>query len=788
MQTDDRSVGRMFGSSGGSGDARRDAQPGGRGRLVPVSRPQGAGTGRIGQIGQTRRGTLGRTLLLCGALAGLVTADLQAGCAGKQVYRDAPAAETTILPLKSVRLYESGVGYFERSGGIGSDVTALPVPSGHLDDALKTLVILASGAAGKKDAQVLGLEFPSSVSRGMGLALAGLPAGSGSETPGPISYKDLLTSLKGAAVEVRSGQQTLSGRLIDVLPAPPPLPVKHGKSGDGDGESTPTPSDGLILLLLSDRGELHRVPSELLTAVRPLDPSFTTRLRTALDANTHTGAQSQRLLRLLSRDTGPVTLGYVAETPLWRVTYRLVLDAHGKGGVLQGWALIHNDTDEDWKQVRVHLVNGRPDSFLFPLAAPRYARRTLVTPETRLSTVPQLLGKTPDGMWGDFADEEGDSVGLGSFGTVGYGSGGGGSASGHGRGSITGRAAPTPELESSLLSVGNLANLAQSTGVEAGALFTYSLGEKLELRAHGSALVPFLQESIEVESITWLDGESGSPRTGIRFQNSTRQTLPAGPISVFEGGGLAGETALERLKPGERRFLQYGSDLDVELTPARAQSRDELQRATFDGSRLIRHFLRKRDVAYRVVNRSGAQRSLYLTLPIGANAQVQGADRLDFDTASKHPIAVFELPPQSQVERPVSTIEGLEQGQVLSTLSAERLTELSQATALPAAERATLAEAIARQREAEDTAKEIAKAKTEIQKTETELTRLRQHLSAMGKDAGGSQNPIVQRVITAEDRLTAAQKRQEGLDTELEKRHDALRKVLEKLPKKADRK
>ena len=788
MQTEDRSVGRRFGSGGGAGDERRGAQPGGR--RAPVSGPQRAGTGQDGQdgrAGRTGRGTLRRTLLLGGALAGLLTASLQAGCAGKQVYRDAPAAETAILPLKSVRLYESGVGYFERSGGIGSDVTALPVPSGHLDDALKTLVILASGAAGKKDAQVLGLEFPSSVSRGMGLALAGLPAGSGSETPGPISYKDLLTSLKGAAVEVRSGQQTLSGRLIDVLPAPPP--VKRGKS-DSDGETGTglAPADGLLLLLLSDRGELHRIPSELLTAVRPLDPSFTTRLRTALDANTHTGAQSQRLLRLLSRDTGPVTLGYVAETPLWRVTYRLVLDAHGKGGVLQGWALIHNDTDEDWKQVRVHLVNGRPDSFLFPLAAPRYARRTLVTPETRLSTVPQLLGKTPDGMWGDFADEEGESVGLGSFGTVGYGSGGGGVGTSHGRGSVSGRAAASPELESSLLSVGNLANLAQSTGVEAGALFTYALGETLELRAHGSALVPFLQESIEVEAITWLDAEGGSPRTGIRFQNSTRQTLPAGPISVFENGGLAGETALERLKPGERRFLQYGSDLDVELTPARTQSRDELQRATFDGSRLVRHFLRKRDVAYRVVNRSGTPRSLYLTLPIGANAQVQGADRLDFDAASKHPIAVFELPPQSQVERPVSTIEGLEQGQALNTLTPERLTELSQATALPAAERAALTEAIARQREAEETTKEIAKAKTEIQKTETELTRLRQHLSALGKDAGGSQNPIVQRVIAAEDRLTAAQKRQEGLDAELEKRHDALRKVLEKLPKKADRK
>ena len=40
------------------------------------------------------------------------------------------------------------------------------------------------------------------------------------------------------------------------------------------------------------------------------------------------------MLRLLSRDGGPVTLGYVSETPLWRVTYRLVLNEPQKSAAL----------------------------------------------------------------------------------------------------------------------------------------------------------------------------------------------------------------------------------------------------------------------------------------------------------------------------------------------------------------------------------------------------------------------------------------------------------------------
>ena len=47
------------------------------------------------------------------------------------------------LPLKRARLYETGVGYFSRAGKLNSGTgVGLPVPAGHLDDALKTLVVL----------------------------------------------------------------------------------------------------------------------------------------------------------------------------------------------------------------------------------------------------------------------------------------------------------------------------------------------------------------------------------------------------------------------------------------------------------------------------------------------------------------------------------------------------------------------------------------------------------------------------------------------------------------------
>lgn len=701
-------------------------------------------------------------------------------------------SSVSILPLKSLRLYETGVGYFERAGAIGAANSGLPVPAGHLDDALKTLVLLSPDGA----ARVYGIAFPTSVSKGMGRALAGLPQ----NEDDAVSYRDLLLSLKGATLEVRTAHGPLCGRLIDVLgkgdgaithaaaPRADNKNEKEGSAAEKSGEATTAPSDSeLTLLLLTTQGELLRLSTATVAAIRPLDPHFASRLRTALDAITQRGAQSQRLLRLLSRDGGPVTLGYISEIPLFRVTYRLVLNEPQRTAALQGWALVHNDTDEDWRGVRVHLVSGRPDSFLFPIAAPRYARRQLVTPENELSTVPQLLGTTADRMWGDHIE---DSFGVGGLGLSGTGMGGGGSGSGTiglGRIGTIGRGSGTAvEGQSSLLQVGNLAAAAQATGTESGALFTYSLNEPLDLRAHGSALLPFVSEGVEAEVISWIGHAGDSARSGVRLVNSTHQTLPAGPLSVYNETGLAGESAIDRLKPGERRFVQYGHDLDVELGIVRSQAKDEPQHLTFDHDALEEHFLRKKDILYRIANRSGLPRTLYLGLGVGQNARVQGADRIDFDTAQKNAVAIFELPAQSRLERPISTVEGLQQVTGLKALRAARLLELASATTIPAPERAILQEAAARKKELEDAGKETEKTQSEMKKTEKEIERLREHLKAMGHEtaAGAGPNPLLKRILDTEDRLSGLQKKLDTLEAAEEQRREAVRKVLEKLPKK----
>lgn len=686
------------------------------------------------------------------------------------------AQQRNTLPLERVRLYETGVGYFERAGRLSANQdVALPVPAGHLDDALKTLVVLSKD--GKTT--VSGIDFGSSVSQSMARALAGL----GPSGDAPVRYDELLESLKGARVEVRGGAGAFTGRLIDVLSGsesddqecvPTSKLVVAGKKPASTGDcflKTHT-----TLLLLTDRSEIRRFRAAEVASVRPIEPGFASRLGSALDALSDRGAQRERSLRVLASKGQTISLGYVAEAPLWRSSYRLVLGRDAKKATLQGWALVHNDTDEDWKQVEVELVNGRPDSFLFPLAAPRYARRQLVTPENELSTVPQLLGRTVDNMWGD---ESGEAFGSGGLGLSGVGMGGGGSGQGIGLGSIGTIGAGSGTGSSSLLSVGDLASVVKADGVESGALFRYTLKSPVDLRARGSALVPFFHDSIATRQIAVFESPGATARSAVRLKNDTSQTLPAGTIAVFAAGGFAGESAIDRMKPSETRFVEYGFDLDIELAKRQHETTDETRLFSYSGGKLHEHFVRRHRLTYQLTNKAGAPRSAYLVLPFVRNAKVLGADRVDFDARRGRALAVFEVDAKREVQRKIVAEEGRRTRH--DELSSRKLRDFTDASKVPTKQKEVLSAAAEKLLRAEVLRGGMKKRKRDLSRLNQDIRRLRGHLKALGTNRTRAGDRLVERLLKAEDNAKRIRRRIDELDAEVDKRVAGAKKVLRRL-------
>ena len=671
-------------------------------------------------------------------------------------------AENT-LPLKRVRLYETGVGYFERTGAVTGRPTALPVPAGHLDDALKTLVVLSDDA---KNGSVAGVEFSSSVSRSMARSMAGLGA---EETP--LTLHALLKSLRGAAVELKTVKLALTGKLVELSDAASSdLEECVAVAGKAGQPPSCAQQKQPVVVIFTKAGELRRIKVAELVSVRPVDPAYASRLGSALDALGDRSARVMKDLRVLAKGGKSVSLGYVSETPVWRVTYRLVLtNAKDEKSQIQGWALLHNDTEEEWKSVQIDLVNGRPDSFLFPLAAPRYARRELVTPENELSTVPQLMDRTTDSLWSGDAGSVGEAFGAGGLGLTGVGEGGGGRGEGIGLGSVgtvghgggVGAAGP-----SSLLSVGNLASVAPAEGVEAGAMFRYTLKQPVDLRAHGSALVPFLGDGIVARRIATFSAPGASARSAVHVTHQGTQTLPPGTISVFADGGFAGESALARMKPRDTQVIEFGVDLDLELALETNASTDTTKLLTFVKGKLVEHFVRRHRPAYSLENRSGSGRDVFLRLGYVNNAKVEGADELVWDSSAQRASAVFKIGPRQKLRRTLDVHEGLTRSHDPKRLGSAQLGKL--AARLPPRQKSIVERAASLALEAEVRRGALGKRRAEYRDVSSEIVRLREHARALSRS--GSAEAVARRLLAAEDAAKSLKKRIAELEAEAQAR------------------
>ena len=89
-------------------------------------------------------------------------------------------------------------------------------------------------------------------------------------------------------------------------------------------------------------------------------------------------------VRLAGGQTDHLLVAYAVPVPVWHVSYRVVLDdAPGAErssddagqALLQGWALVHNASAEDWRDVRLSLATHAPFSFATDLRTPRFMPR-----------------------------------------------------------------------------------------------------------------------------------------------------------------------------------------------------------------------------------------------------------------------------------------------------------------------------------------------------------------------------------------------------------------------------
>src|SRR5580692_3937164 len=259
----------------------------------------------------------------------------------------APAAE---LPVRTVVLYKHGVGYFERAGTLGPGESArLDFKAGEMNDVLKSLTITDRGG------KVTGLRYDSSIPLDKKLSEFPFRINNGE----PLSA--VIDQLKGARIEMEFGAQKVAGAIVSAR-------LIAAEKDRPDREQ---------LTLLMDSGELRNVDLAAATAIRFEDQKLQLQLKDYLAAVTGARSKDKRSVYIDSTDSKSreVRAEYIIPMPAWKSSYRLLFDEKAAQPTLEGWAIVDNTTGEDWTNVRLSLVSGKPISFISQLYAPKYVTR-----------------------------------------------------------------------------------------------------------------------------------------------------------------------------------------------------------------------------------------------------------------------------------------------------------------------------------------------------------------------------------------------------------------------------
>jgi hypothetical protein len=474
------------------------------------------------------------------------------------------------LPIRRITLYRSGVGSFDRRGMVqGNANIQLRFTTDQINDILKSMVVLDMS---KGKGTIDGISYGSKEPLAKRLASFGVNI---ADNP---SAGEILQRLRGTQVKLSMTEGDVTGTVMNVETRP----TVYQGSGD---KGTVVHNLPWINLLTSKGVRSYNLATS--NGFEILDAALAAELNKALEALAEYRADRTKTvdIKLSGEGARNIVVAYVQEMPVWKTSYRLVLPdakpgedkatkADGKSKpsdsfTIQGWAIVENTTDEDWNDVTLSLVSGRPVSFTMDLYEPLFLTR----PDVPVPTIPGVFPRTYAGGVANKSEGERGAVMDAQ------------AAPGRPRGSAGGRenygemrmksvapgapsAAPAAEPMTAGFSGEDMAGYgaaSQARAVEAGEVFQFELQNPVTVERQRSAMLPILSSGIEGRRVSiYSYGEAGEhPMRGLELTNSTNLQLMPGPISVFDGGTYAGDAQIGHVPAGDKRLVAYAVDLDV---------------------------------------------------------------------------------------------------------------------------------------------------------------------------------------------------------------------------------
>ena len=669
------------------------------------------------------------------------------------------------LPVTQVVLYKHGLGFFERAGTLGPGESArLDFDAAEMNDVLKSLTIDERGG------KISGLRYDSLDP--LSHTLAQFPFQIGGAQP----LSGMLDQLKGARLELKFGNDTVSGVIVNAREIPA-------------GENQPAREQ---LTLMLDSGELRNLDLSAAAGIRFAEPKLQQQFKDYLAALATARSKERRSVYIDSSDAKErqVTASYMVPAPVWKSSYRLILPESGRP-VLEGWAIVDNTTSEDWTKVRLALVSGRPISFISQLYAPRYVSR----PSAEL---PEDAAARPVLHAGGYTMTS-DGANLLDAGDQRLGAMVGGNinapaaappppmakamrGSPHAFDSSTAARASVAQ-ESEVISTAQF--MATPSSIVAGAsadavgeLFEYRIAQPVTIRKNESAMLPFLQEAIDSRKLLiWSDRSSEHPTNAAELTNSTGKVLDGGPVTVYDGGAYGGEALMETLKAGDKRLISYAVDLGTRITTAFNSKQAVVREIHLNRGFLTTKSATEETATYTAHNVDQKPKTLIIEHPLRSGYTILNQKPME-KTADNYR---FEVPLAAGATKTFAVSEEhvFDSSYAIVNVTPDFLLTYVHNRDLNEAGRKQLERIASQKQQIADNNAAIEDAQNQVRDLGTDEDRLRRNIESLNRVSGQQQQvqDYARQLSTLELKLTSLRDRQ----AELQKKKTALQHELDEM-------
>lgn len=614
-------------------------------------------------------------------------------------------------PLTRVLLFNSGVGFFEHRTEVEGDATIdLKFNVDDVNDLLKSMVLEDFGGGRISTITYGSMEPITKTLKTFAIDLTSNP-----------TLATLLAQVRGERIEI-DAPNPVTGTIVGIE-------TRKRKVGEDTIEAE-------YLNLLTESG-LRSVPLADVGRIKLLNEKLDAELRQALGvlALGHATDKKTVTLNFLGQGKRPVRVGYVRQAPIWKTSYRLVLDKNERP-FLQGWAIVENTTEDDWREVSLTLVSGRPISFVMDLYQPLYVSRPVVEPELFASLRPQTYGQDlakreeQFGARAKDAEEKSETLRLAER----------ESASGPMMGRYfreSGGMAADKADKAALASAGinlqrGVESLAQAGDV--GELFQYVIDTPVNLPRRQSAMLPIVNGPVEGDKVSIYNPavQAKHPLNGLRVKNTTGLHLMQGPITVFDGGAYAGDARIEDLSPGGERLISYALDLETEVAHETKASPEQLLSVRIVKG--VAHATRKyqRSQHYTVKNSGAADKLVLVEHPHETPWKLIVPKKATETTRDLYRFAVT-AEPGKPAKLDVAEEQTLSQAIAINNLDDGAIQFYLRASAVSDVVKQALTEVVNRKREIEALAARQTKLEQQIATIGQEQARIRENMAQLDR-------------------------------------------------------